>query len=209
MYDFRKDIKLNKCNYMKTNPIDKNNVKRKKINGKYIYEQFYLIDFLDIKKDSYVISSFGRIFSLLSNIELTPNVDKRKNNYNSVILSDKNNKPKKYPLHVLVARAFIPKTPSDKRMNRIYVHHKNWDNDYNYYWNLEWRSPMEIIMIGKVQNDKEMEEDDIVKIICKLLEKDESVLEIFEIIDKKMSKNKISRIKYKEIYTNISSNYKF
>lgn len=208
-YNFRKDINLNEDNYLPYNPINKNNIKRKKINGSYVYERFYRIDFLEIKEDSYVISSFGRIFSLINNIELKPFIDPKKNNYRTVILSTNTGKRKKFPLHVLVARAFIPKTLSDKKMNRVYIHHKNWDNDYNYFWNLEWRSPMEISVIGQVQKNKDVEEDDIIKAVCRLLERGETIVDIFDMLKGKISRDKISKIKNKLIYQHISCKYKF
>lgn len=207
MLNFRKQVETNKSNYSCINPIDPKDVKRKRVNGKYIYETFYKIDFLDIQEDSYVISSFGRIFSLLINRELNPHVDKRKSNYESVVLYTNEKTKKKFPLNVLVARAFIPKTKSDLELNRLFVHPKNWDNNYNYYWNLEWRSPAEIQFMGQLVNNKDMEEVDIVHIVCKLLEKGTPNVEIFDIIDRRMSKDKISRIKNKKIYTEISDNY--
>ena len=206
-YNFKKEIELNDKNYSSINPINKSNVKRKKINGKYIYERFYLIDFLDIKENSYVISSFGRIFSLISNKELIPYTEHKKNNYKIVILMNNDGSQTKYPLHRLVARAFVEKTVSDKKMNRFYIHHKNWDNEYNYFWNLEWRSSMEIKMMEKIQSKKELSEEDIAKVVCKLLERKETIADIFEIINGKMSKDKISKIKNGLIYKDISCKY--
>lgn len=207
--NFNKDITLSDTNFLSSNPINKADVKRKKISGKYVYEKFYMIDFLNIKKNSYVVSSFGRVFSLLTNQEIYGTSDARKNNYNSVYLMSEDGKVLKIAKHRLVARAFVPKTTADKRMNRIYVHHKNWDNDYNYYWNLEWRSPMEIVMIGKVQKNKEIEEEDIVKVVCRLLENKETIVDIFDMLDGKISKDKISKIKNKYIYKEISDKYDF
>lgn len=207
--NFNKDITLSDTNFLSSNPINKADVKRKKISGKYVYEKFYMIDFLNIKKNSYVVSSFGRVFSLLTNQEIYGTSDARKNNYNSVYLMSEDGKVLKIAKHRLVARAFVPKTTADKRMNRIYVHHKNWDNDYNYYWNLEWRSPMEIVMIGKVQKNKEIEEEDIVKVVCSLLENKETIVDIFDMLYGKISKDKISKIKNKYIYKEISDKYDF
>lgn len=135
MYNFKQEVKLNKNNFSVINPIDKNCIKRKKMNGKYIYEKFYVMDFLDIKENAYVISSFGRVFSLLNNIEMKT---LKTNNlgYERVTLQTNHGK-QTFAVHCLVALAFVPKTISDKKMERMFVHHKNWDNDYNYYWNLE------------------------------------------------------------------------
>ena len=207
-FNFKKDIVLNEKNYSYTNPINEKDVKRKKINGKYINERFYLIDFFDIRDNSYVVSSFGRVFSLITNQEIKGHTNPKRNNYTTIILRCNNTEERNFPLHALVARAFIPKTASDKRLKRGYVHHKNWDNDYNYYWNLEWRSSLEIKMMQNVQK-KNADEDEVAKVVCRLLERETPIVEIFEIIDRRLSKDKISRIKNKKLYQNISCNYNF
>ena len=193
-FNFKEEVILNESNFFTANPIDKKDVQRRKINGRYIYEKFYLIDFLDIKDNSYVISSFGRIFSLALNKELKATVDSANNNYTAIMLRTNSGKDRKFPIHHLVARAFIKKTTQDKKMNRVYIHHKNWDNEYNYYWNLEWRSPMEIIMIGRAEDNLGNEEE-IIKIVDALIEKDETIGDIFDIIGGQLSKFKIIKIK--------------
>lgn len=206
-FNFKREVTLNDDNFLTFNLIDKYDVKRKKINGKYIYEKFYLIDFLDIRENSYVISSFGRLFSLLTKTELKPNVSKR-DGYKAIYLTTTIGKRCKFPISRLVARAFVPKTSTDKKMNRLFVHHKNWDNDYNYYWNLEWRSKPEVLLMSRI-NNKDIDEADIAKIVCIFLENNETIVDIFEMIDGKMSKDKISKIKNKKIYTEISEKYDF
>lgn len=208
-YNFKEDIKINKKNYRSINPVSKQDIRRKKINGRYIYEEFYLIDFFGIRQNSYIISSFGRVFSLISNRELKPSVTKKRNNYMTIQLSCENGKPRRFPVHTLVAAAFIPKIKSDKELNRVYVHHKNWDNEYNYFWNLEWRSPLEIMLIGRMQTNKDITHEEIVKIVCMLLEKNTSLCEIWHIIQGNISMNKLKKIRSREIYTDISRNYHF
>lgn len=203
------NFKIDNDKISSINPINRANVKRKKINGQWVYERFYPINFFGIKENSYVISSFGRVFSLIKNKELKPNVDTKRNNYTCVTLCMENGKGKKFPIHALVAAAFIPRSNSDIRLNRTSVHHKNWDNDYNYFWNLEYRSPMEIVYMGRIQDNKDLEDDEIIKIICKLLELKIPIVEIFDIIDRRMSKDTISKIKNKKIFTFISDDYNF
>ena len=208
-FNFKEEVTLNKANYSHINPINKKNVKRKKINGTYIYEQFYLIDFFGIKQNSYVISSFGRIFSLISDKELIPYPMKKRNNYTTIQLCCENGKTRRFPLHVLVAVPFVPKIDEDKKQKRIYVHHKNWDNDYNYYWNLEWRSPLEIMMIGRAQTNPDITEDELVKIACILLEKETTLSDIWIILQGQLSMNKLKKIKNRTMYINITKNYHF
>lgn len=207
-YNFKTEVSLNKDNYLTTCPIDGVTTKRKKINGKYTYEKFYKIDFYNIKKDYYIISSFGRIFSLISEKELKQ-YSRKKDGYTALRLQT-NDGSRIFPVHCLVARAFITKTFADNRLNRVYVHHKNWDNEYNYDWNLEWRSQYEISIMKSVQTKKEyLEEDDLIKYTCKLLEVQTPIVDIFEILDKQISKDKISKILNKRLFTTISRDYNF
>ena len=206
MLNFKQKVEIHEENFFETNPVIIDDVQRVKINGKYIYEKFYLIDFFNIKDTSYVISSFGRIFSLLTNCELKP-YTYESNDYTVISLRGNDGKKHKFPLHSLVARAFVPKNSDDERLNRSFTHHKDWDNENNYYWNLEWRSPYEIIILTKLQED--LDNDTLVDIVCKLLEKKESVDDVFAILDGKMSKHKIWAIKRRIIYKSISENYNF
>ena len=208
-FNVNKIVCPNKKNYMIENPINSKDVKRKKVNGEYVYEKFYLIDFLDIKENSYVISSFGRIFSLIKNKEMKPITNASRNNYKTIMLSTKDSKSKKYSLSRLVARAFVLKSPTDNKLNRKYVHHKNWDNDYNYYWNLEWRTNYEIRIMSRIQKMKDIDEDKIVKFVCILLEKGNSINDIYEIVYRLISKDKITKIKNRIICNYISYKYKF
>lgn len=190
----KRDIKLNQDNYLTNNLINPSDVKRKKINGKYVYEKFYLIDFLDIKENSYIISSFGRVFSLILRKELKCSMDISSNNYKSTTLKCNDGRECKFAIHRLVAYAFIPKTTTDKKLNRYYIHHKNYDNEYNYYWNLEWVSRFELDAINKINNDIE-DEEDLIKVVRHLLEYGETVSDTFRIINGKLSKIMITKIK--------------
>lgn len=203
---FRDDVKLNKKNHFLQNPVIKGNIKRKKINGKFKSEEFYIIDFYGIKKDYYVISSFGRVFSLKANMEMKASTYSR--SYPSITLQTEDGKHRTFLIHCLVARAFVPKSSSDKKLDRVFVHHVNWDNDYNYYWNLQWRSGYELSCMKKLTQKDEVDEDTI-KVICGLLERGTPIVDIFEIVDRKVSKDRISKIKNKTIYKEISYDYTF
>ena len=207
--NLNEEVILTKDNYSLVNPIDEKDIKRKKVNGSYIYEKFYLIDFLDIKKDSYVISSFGRLFSLITQKELKPVSNSSRNNYASVQLKLNDGKSKKFAIHRLVARAFVIKTTADKQLDRKYVHHKNWDNDYNYYWNLEWRSQIELKIMERLNSNPELQEADVVKEVCVLLERGTTINDIHNMLGKFISIDKISRVKSRQSYAFISRDYRF
>jgi len=193
-FNFKEEVIPNKTNFFITNPINKKDTQSKKINGKYIYETFYLIDFLDIKDDTYIISSFGRLFSLVTKEEINVVMDKTKDNYRAVMLKTNSGKRRKFPLHRLVARAFIPKTDIDKKMKRVYIHHKNWDNDCNFYWNLEWRSPLEIMMMDRIKENAG-DEKVITEVVHRLIERGETIDDIYYMIDEQLSKFKIFAIR--------------
>ena len=128
-------------------------------------------------------------------------MDISRNNFKSVTLKCNNGKDCKFAIHRLVAYAFIPRTVTDKKLNRDYIHHKNYDNEYNYYWNLEWVSRFELDAINKINNGIE-DEEELVKIVCHLLEYGETVGDIFRIINGKLSKFAITKIK--NIYRDFS-----
>lgn len=77
------------------------------------------------QKTSYLVTSWGRVFSLRSK-ELTPQVGKR--GYRALRTTQKN-----LPVHRLVARAFIPNPD-----NKPYINHKDGIKTNNNITNLEW-----------------------------------------------------------------------
>lgn len=98
-------------------------------------EMFYIIDFYNIKENMYIISSFGRIFSLYTNKQLKPDVSR---GYDRVGLVNSNGKRDTFFIHRLVAMAFVPKTLDDIQYCRKYINHKDTIKRNNYYKNLEW-----------------------------------------------------------------------
>ena len=125
------------------------------------------------------------------------------------MLCDNNGKSRKFSIAHLVARAFIPRTASDKKQERFYAHHKNWDVTYNYYWNLEWRSSGEIALMGHLQETKDITDQEVAVYVCKLLEKGTTIGDTYEMIGRRLSKDKISKIKNRVLYASISADYEF
>lgn len=113
----------------------------------YPIEVFYKIDFYNIKKDMYIVSNYGRIFSLNTGKELKQirGNNNDTNFYYSAQLRLEETEKDKYSncrrligVHRLVAMAFIPKTPEDYFKQRDVVNHKNLLKWNNVSWNLEW-----------------------------------------------------------------------
>ena len=136
------------------------------------------------------------MFNDVTKEELNIVSDKSKDNYRTIMLKTNSGKSRKFPLHRLVARAFIPKTDTDKKMKRVYIHHKNWDNGCNFYWNLEWRSPFEIMMMDRIKEnigDKNV----ITEVVHKLIERGEPTDDIYYMINGQLSKLKLFAIRYR------------
>lgn len=129
----------NPQNYYMYNPINPNDQLWWGVG--YPYEIFYKIDFFNIKKDSYLISSYGRLFSLNTNKErIAPYQESGYQRINLVVekgYGDSNNR-KSFNIHKLVATAFIVKTEEDYALNRDIPNHKNLIRSDNHVWNLEW-----------------------------------------------------------------------
>lgn len=112
----------------------------------YPVEIFYKIDFLNIKEDTYIISSYGRIFSLNTNSEMTPPIQKSGYRRLNLVVKegfgDQFNR-KSFNIHRLVAMAFIVKTEEDILLNRDIPNHKDLNKWNNCVWNLEWVTEQE------------------------------------------------------------------
>lgn len=81
----------------------------------------------------YKVSNTGKIFSVVTNRELS--VIQKKDGYTCISLCDKDHNKKQYRVHQLVAKAFIP-NPN----NYPFINHKNEIKNDNRVENLEWCS---------------------------------------------------------------------
>ena len=79
----------------------------------------------------YKVSNTGKIFSVVTNKELS--VIQKKDGYTCISLCDKDHNKKQYRIHQLVAKAFIP-NPNNLPM----INHKNEIKNDNRVENLEW-----------------------------------------------------------------------
>lgn len=167
-------------------------IAKTEIDGKVEYERFYLINFLNIKKNTYVISTFGRVFLFDSQNQLP--VTRLNNGHYVISLKLDNGKSKKFLIHTLVAYAFIPHTPDDIKLERKYIHHKNWVNKDIYSWNLEWRNRIEINYMTQIKNNDYTYEK-LKNIAIKLLKNNIPSGDIAKILDNKISNKEIRKLK--------------
>lgn len=148
----------------------------------YIDEEFADIDFLDdVNPGNYFISNYGKVFSTFCNRLLIPIISTY--GYYYVSLGANNREFN----HRLVAMAFVP----GRTEIRNCVNHINGIKTYNYYKNLEWCTKAENNThayethlnnyIG--ENCKQARiTNDQAELICKLLEKGESIKNILEVL---------------------------
>ncbi len=134
----------NPQNYFMYNPINPND--QLWYGNGFPVEIFYKIDFLNIKKDTYIISSYGRIFSLNTNKEMTHSTNETLYRQIQLAMEDGYGNQfnrKSFRIHRLVAMAFIVKTVEDIILGRDIVNHKNLIKNDNHVWNLEWVTEQE------------------------------------------------------------------
>ena len=138
------------------------------VNGEY--ERFYIIDFFNITPNAYVISSFGRIFSFFTNREIYSSIVSP--GYSKIQLSNIDNKKESYPVHRLVAMAFIPRTEEDDTLYRMCINHIDSNGTNNDYRNLEWCTQRENMIDRNIKMDNNYNTiEDIIR-VCRLLEDD-------------------------------------
>ena len=109
----------------------------------YDKEMFYIINFSGIKKNKYVISSYGRIFTFTNNKEMCPTFSGGYRRISLRMEEGQEYDKKFFSMHRLVAMAFIPKTIEDLQLGRDLVNHKDTIKSNNYYKNLEWATDQE------------------------------------------------------------------
>ena len=119
-----------------------------------VFEEWKEIDFLDIKRNSYLISNFGRVFSKLKNGILSPALS---NGYLTIQLVTESGIRKTFYIHRLVALAFIYNQNPDIL---IEVNHKNLKRSDCFYQNLEWVTKRDNILHELANKDHNIQQDE-------------------------------------------------
>ena len=108
-------------------------------------EEFRIVTYPNIRPEYYEISNYGRIRRVKDKKILRPYPDK--DGYKKIeLVSNICGQPHKHFIHRLVAWEFIGHPESDS----LVVNHKNSDRFFNYYKNLEWVTPKENSIHGKI-----------------------------------------------------------
>ena len=199
-----------------TNPADPKNVRMfNGAKGKREKETFADIE-IEGKELSkhYVVSSYGRVFSVDDGVELKTYASKVKPKYKKVKLAAKKVEGKPSVvcagINTLVANAFIPKTKKDIALGRNIVHAIDWDSSNSRYSNLMWTNQTELYILKGIKSGA-TEEEDIVKYICMLISKGYTNVDIKAIVDipVKAKVAYINKIRAKKIFTEIVSKFDF
>ena len=98
-------------------------------------EEFLPITMEPIKKNTYIISNYGRVINIVSGTELKGFIS---GGYHKIFLKSEDDRLYTTAIHRLVAYHFIPKTYDDIVNDRDFVNHKNMIGTCNYVHNLEW-----------------------------------------------------------------------
>lgn len=144
------------------------------------------VDCLGIKKNTYRVSNYGRVYSLRSNQYMKP--IKRDTGYYHIkfrMNPEKcKSKAKQIYVHQLIATVFIP---NDDPKHRTQVNHIDGDKSNNRVDNLEWMSPIENTRhsmergLRQTWNNRVLTEATVIK-ICELHKQGLSRYEIAEAI---------------------------
>ena len=96
------------------------------------------ITYPGVKPGMYSITSIGDIINNYTGKVLSQAVSYAQGGYRSIGLQMENGSIKTFPVHILVAYEYVPKTEEDIALGRNVVHHKSMYTDDNYKDNLEW-----------------------------------------------------------------------
>ena len=190
--------------------------------GKETYrEEFRQVIYNDIYFN-YIISSFGRLFSIYYGYKKTdkinlklmsPTVNRKGDNkgYYQALITDNDIKVI-VRIHKLVSLAFI-KNPKKYKI----VNHKDGIKTHNYVWNLEWCTSSDNIKHaydnrlcvqpkGENKSSHKYYNNDIIN-VCELLAQNVPVSKISKMTN--IPKRMIRHILKKEVWTHITGNYDF
>jgi hypothetical protein len=167
-----------------------------------------------VKKDYYLITEDGNIYSLISDKYLKPKLSKD-GYYEISLQSDRKNQKRVYVrIHRLVAYQFVP-NPN----NYPVVDHLDAKKTHNHYTNLEWVTILEntrraatMGLINGIQRPREL-----VITICDLFEQGYTTLEVFYHITPRGTRRKddrslydfIESIRCRRLWSDVTKNYSF
>lgn len=147
---------------------------------------------------SYMISSYGRVYSIKNKKILKP--QKRPNGYLKVSLSRPDGpRDPNVSIHVLVAKYFCG---NDDPSNKIFVNHISGVKCNNYYKNLEWVTPSEnnihaiengLAKARGSENPTSIYEEDTIRMILYYINRGYTQGQIYELV--KDRKNIVNRKK--------------
>ena len=183
----------------------------------YDDEEWKVVNYKNIKPNTYSISNYGRLRNICTNKDLHP--WKCKNGYLYGSFMCTNNKKYSIGIHVIVCHHFIeiPERLKNTR-KKIVPNHKDFNRSNNYYKNLEWVTYSENneynVLHGHVKmNDKAPNAkitNKTVKKICKLMEdgkKNKEIIKILNLPYDRYHKSLLSRIRSGSQWKSISSKY--
>lgn len=166
------------------------------------------LEICNIRKNYYLISNKGRIFSITSDKIMKP-ILKNTGYYSVGLRMENSNRKKIFFIHRLVAMIFI----KNNDPNKIMVNHIDGIKTHNYVSNLEWVTSqgncIHAINNGLTNNrgsdnGHSILTDDVVIIICKLFKQGLSTPEIAKIIENESCISHLPRKRIDSLIYNIT-----
>lgn len=155
--------------------------------------------------EGYAVTNDGRVFNCKTNRRLKVDVSNR-GYYRITVCKD--NKPKKFSIHRLVAELFIPNPNNYETVNHI-----NGDKSDNHVGNLEWMSQVQnqehavaagLCPRGSANGNSKYQED-FIHAVCNFISKGYSRGEVISLTG--ITKSAFDDIRRRKTWKHISANY--
>ena len=194
---------------MKSNPFNKSDKRTFKGADGMEGERFCYVNGENIPKDTYVITSYGR---LLKKDVGDVSIDSKGKKKIVHEVRRIGNKHITIPIKSTVAKTFVKRTKKDNLYGRDLVHVLDWDKANFKYTNLQWVNKFELnalVTISRKSNDVEL----IAKYICRFLERGYTINDILHVIGSYIpSEDKrkfVKNIKDKKAFKYLSYDFHF
>lgn len=175
-------------------------------------EEYAKIINLDwVEDDMYYIYPNGNVYTVNENRLITTSINGNGYSYISLKTNDTINcSYKSISVHRLLASQFIIRTDEDIRMNRTFVHFKDFDKTNISISNLEWLNSFELNIKTFSRYNDDCDVRECLGLICRCLEHGYAPKQICNLLGlDSRSGRMIGRIYKRQIYSDMTKKYKF
>lgn len=165
-----------------------------------------------VPEGMYIIYSNGEVYVKDTNRLVSTSINGNGYLYISLrsTLNNSNHPYKSISVHRLLATQFIERTEEDIRMNRSYVHFKDFDRENVAVDNLEWLNAFELNMKIYSRYNDDCDVRECLQSICKCLEKGYSPKDVCDLVGlNRRASALVGKIYKRQIFTDMTRRYKF